>query len=340
MLAKMGMTECDFHSGTYSGNSFNISAKSSMGRGHKQVASSDDQEFVLQRREARRETEPVLPVTLRRSVLWFLSVLGIDFSAAGWAAMPVAFELDLGQTQEIKVTGPSGTLERSIRLLALREFYWPNSHMNIETIVPHHTNGAAVSAGGLLGRTGMTWAGRKSQHHDPHLHWAVSVDGKPLASYPFAVEAYLRDYADPLLAVAGGYHYATPGETVELDASRSVARPGRRIVRYQRRLHDGREVAGPRATVNAGQPGLFSEELRLLADNGSEDRDYLKAGLYTAALRSRGPADEAVEVRMRVVIAPSVTDTAETSAVKADDFLNSIGVCSAVSRRGENLVWR
>ena len=31
---------------------------------------------------------------------------------------------------------------------------------------------------------------------------------------------------------------------------------------------------------------------------------YGKAGIYTAALRSRGPADEPLEVRMRVVIDP------------------------------------
>jgi hypothetical protein len=158
---------------------------------------------------------------------------------------------------------------------------------------------------------------------------------------------------------------------VELDASRSLARPGRRIVRYQWRLHNDREIEGPRTSVQADRPGLFSEELRLLADDGSEDRDYAqlrvwntqsgaafaagwfyhwpvrgarpgtqilfwnrlfgttgpveidfgddskpvrigqeithaygKAGLYTAALRSRGPADEPVEVRMRVVIDP------------------------------------
>lgn len=242
-------------------------------------------------------------------------------------------------------------------------------HMDLETIVPCRTNGAAVKTGDPLGCTGMTWAGRKSQHNDPHLHWGVSVGGVPLASYPFVVEAYLRDYADPLLAVAGGYHYALPGETVELDASRSLARPGRRIVRYQWRLHDGREVDGPRASVQANRPGLFSEELRVLADDGSEDRDYAqlrvwnakigapfaagwfyhwpvrggrpgaqilfwnrlykttgpveinfgdgsgpvrmyqeithaygKAGTYTASLRSLGPADEPVEVRMRVVI--------------------------------------
>ena len=34
---------------------------------------------------------------------------------------------------------------------------------------------------------------------------------------------------------------------------------------------------------------------------------------------------------------PSLLGAAETVAVKADDFLSSIGVCSAVSRRGENL---
>jgi hypothetical protein len=34
---------------------------------------------------------------------------------------------------------------------------------------------------------------------------------------------------------------------------------------------------------------------------------------------------------------PSLIGAAETVAVKADDFLSSIGVCSAVSRRGENL---
>ena len=242
-------------------------------------------------------------------------------------------------------------------------------HMNIETMLPHLTSNALVRAGDSLGRTGMTWAGRKSQHNDPHLHWGVTVDGKPLASYPFLVEAYLRDYADPLLAVAGGYHYATPGETVELDGSRSVARHDRSIVRYQWRLHDGREIEGPRAVLKTVQPGLFSEELRVFADDGSEDRDYAqlrvwnttagahfaagwfyhwpvrgarpgtpilfwnrlfgttgpaeidfgdgsasvrinqevshiypKAGLYTAALRSRGPADEPVEVRMRVMI--------------------------------------
>lgn len=154
------------------------------------------------------------------------------------------------------------------------------SHMNTETILSHLTNTAPIRAGEAVGRTGMTWSGRKSQHNDPHLHWALSVDGKAIASYPFMVEAYLRDYPDPLLAVAGGYHYATPGDTVELDASRSVARPGRRIVRYQWRLHDGREIETAHAKLKVDRPGLFSEELRVFADDGSEDRDFAQLRVW------------------------------------------------------------
>ncbi len=368
---------------------------------------------------------------------------GLDSDPAGVAGMPLVFELDLNQSRQVRVTGPSGSVERRIRLLAVREFFWPNYHipdlpehrvfrsaevdidvsgtpatlvaqpfempkivnglrlhiettrawatgpqldpmpevkgavrfscvsagaswgpielrfplrnyrwrantygntwlalvpynkhyyhrgddfgaipdrievlaslggvvtrsplpegdaqsngleircpsgleishyhMNIETIPPRLTTNTLVRTGDALGRTGMTWDGRKSQHNDPHLHWGLSVRGKPLASYPFLVEAYLRDYADPLLVVAGGYHYATPGETVEFDASRSIARPGRRIVRYQWHLHDGRQVSGPRALLKADRPGLFSEELRLFADDGSEDRDYAQLRVW------------------------------------------------------------
>jgi hypothetical protein len=242
-------------------------------------------------------------------------------------------------------------------------------HMNLETISPTLTNGAVAAAGQVLGRSGMTWAGRRSQDRDPHLHWGVSRQGQQLGSYPFLLEAYLRDYADSVLAMAGGYYFAMPGDLIQLDASRTVARPGRRIVRYRWLLHDGREFEGERPTVRAVEPGLYSEELRVWADDGSEDRDYAQLrvwdaarggrigagwfyhspvrgaragrpirfwhrlwgttapvtidfgdgtpvtaaerdsdhvyaipGLFTAKLQSRGPMDEPLEIRMRVVI--------------------------------------
>jgi murein DD-endopeptidase MepM/ murein hydrolase activator NlpD len=155
-------------------------------------------------------------------------------------------------------------------------------HMNLETILPGLTNGAPVAVGQVLGRTGMTWDGRRSQVNDPHVHWGVSKQGGDLGSFPFLLEAYLRDYPDSVLAMAGGYYYAMPGDLVELDASRTVARPGRRIVRYQWLLHDGRKLDGVQATVRAEMPGLFSEELRVWADDGREDRDYAQLRVWDA----------------------------------------------------------
>jgi hypothetical protein len=241
--------------------------------------------------------------------------------------------------------------------------------MNLETIPPGLTNGTLIAAGQVLGRTGMTWDGRRSQSNDPHLHWGIAKQGQALGSFPFLLDAYLRDYPDALLAMAGGYCYAMPGDLVQLDASRTVARPGRRIVRYRWFLHDGREFEGVRPTVRAEKPGLYSEELRVWADDGSEDRDYAQLrvwdahrgarigagwfyhspvrgaragqpihfwnrlwgtaapaiidfgdgspqtsmnrelfhvyatpGMYTTKLQSRGPEDEPLEIRMRVVV--------------------------------------
>ena len=158
-------------------------------------------------------------------------------------------------------------------------------HMDLETIRRDLTNGAVVVTGQTLGRTGMTWDGRRSQVNDPHLHWGVFRDGQPLASFPFVLEAYLRDYPDAVLALAGGYHYAMPGEPVELDASRSVARAGRRIVRHRWLLHDGHELDAAQVVVRADRPGLYSEELRVWADDGSEDRDYVQLRVWD---RERG----------------------------------------------------
>ncbi len=263
--------------------------------------------------------------------------------------------------------GDGDSNQLTIRHLSGMEFGY--FHMNVETILSGLTNGAVVVAGQTLGRTGMTWDGRRSQSRDPHLHWGLAHGREDLASFPFILDAYLRDYADPVIAIAGGYHYSMPGESVELDASRSVARPGRRIVRYRWLLHDGRESNEARVIVQAPQPGLYSEELRVWADDGSEDRDYVQLrvwdagrggrigagwfyhapvrgaragnpvrfwnrlwsttapvridfgdgspvdtiggetshvytapGLYTAKLRSLGPEDEPLEVRMRVVV--------------------------------------
>lgn len=154
------------------------------------------------------------------------------------------------------------------------------AHMNIETIDPTLTAGTQVQAGRVLGKTGMTWAGRKSQSSDPHLHMGFRYDKTVISTYPFLVEAYLRMYDDRVLAVAGGYQFATPGQTIELDGSRSVPRQGRKITTYQWRLHNDKVIKEPKVQVSYRKPGLYSEELVVRTNDGSEDRDFVQVRVY------------------------------------------------------------
>lgn len=156
------------------------------------------------------------------------------------------------------------------------------AHMNTETIRPELTEGAAVKAGQVLAKTGMTWSGRRSQTHDPHLHTGFAFEGTRLSSYPFMVDAYFRAYPDALLPVAGGYYFTTGGGEVRLDGSRTAARPGRRVASYRWVLHDGRTIDGPAATVRYDRPGCYAEELIVKADDGTEDRDFAQVRVWDA----------------------------------------------------------
>ncbi|MBN2313013.1 MAG: PKD domain-containing protein [Sedimentisphaerales bacterium] len=153
-------------------------------------------------------------------------------------------------------------------------------HMNIETIDRTLSIGTTVSAGAKLGKTGMTWSGRRSQKYDPHIHFDIGCADTRISSYPFIVESYFRAYPDPLIAVAGGYHFTVPEKTVELDGSRSVARRGQRIAQYEWHLHDGRVVRGATAQLTFEHPGLFSEELIVRTEKGHEERDFAQVRVF------------------------------------------------------------
>lgn len=176
---------------------------------------------------------------------------------------------DKGGSNVLCIDHPSG----------LRALY---AHMNKETIDPRLTVGAEVKAGDVLAKTGMTWDGYKSQKGDHHLHAGLLFEGTEISTYPFMAEAYMRDYDDEVLAVAGGYAYGLPGDTVHLDGSRSIVRDGQRITNCRWRLHDGREVEGFEADVTYDKPGQYSEALIIRTDKGAEDHDYLQVRIYNA----------------------------------------------------------
>jgi len=175
---------------------------------------------------------------------------------------------------------PHGDGKSNGLIVSAGDSNWRYAHMNTESIEPSLIPGSSVRAGQKLGRTGCTWSGKRSQRLDPHLHLGLERNGDCISTYPFLVRAYLNTYPDSALAVAGGWAYAMPGEAVMLDATRSIARPGRRIVSTRWKLHDGRTLDAPLGAMTFDRPGLYSEELNIKADDGYEARDFLQVRVF------------------------------------------------------------
>jgi murein DD-endopeptidase MepM/ murein hydrolase activator NlpD len=167
-----------------------------------------------------------------------------------------------GQSNAIYVEGDNGLRFRL-------------SHMNIESIQKKYSEGTQVKAGTILAKTGMTWSGKRSQVSDPHLHIDITIRDVKLASFPFLMEAYLRKYPEPILAIAGGYRFACPGQPVQLDAGRTISRDNQSINDFKWNLSNGKIVNDKETTIIYDKPGLYSEELLVENEEGYQDRDFL-----------------------------------------------------------------
>ncbi len=154
------------------------------------------------------------------------------------------------------------------------EFYF--SHCNTESIDTGILVGRYVKKGQYIAKTGMTWNGQKSQHNDPHLHTEMNINGYQISPYPYLIEAYFRKYDDKVLAVAGGYRFANVGDSIELDASRSICRDNGKIVSYQWKLHNGGIIDKPVIKIKYESAGYYSEELVVKTENGDVDKDFLQ----------------------------------------------------------------
>lgn len=157
-------------------------------------------------------------------------------------------------------------------------FYY--AHCNTESIDSTLLLGKEVRKGQYLAKTGMTWGGKKSQYNDPHLHTEMEYDGCQISLYPYFIESYFRKYDDTVLAVAGGYRFAMVGDTLLLDASRSVARLGGKISSVNWKLHNGQVLGQNLVKLVCDKPGLFSEELIVADQFGNVDKDFLQVRVY------------------------------------------------------------
>lgn len=189
-------------------------------------------------------------------------------------------KLDVGAWMDGQVTrsplptGNIGSNSIAIKNKNGLEFYF--SHCNTESIDTGILVGRQVKKGQHIAKTGMTWNGQKSQNNDPHLHTEIDYNGYQISTYPYFVEAYFRKYDDKVLAVAGGYRFANVGDSIELDATRSVCRDNEKIVSYQWKLHNGEIINKPIIKVKYESAGYYSEELIVTTENGNVDKDFLQ----------------------------------------------------------------
>ncbi len=197
---------------------------------------------------------------------------GEDFGAVPERLPVFAPEAGTVTTSEwsVQFTAADGTITRMF-------------HMNPPTIVV--AAGQALAAGQLLGLTGQYGNGNS----DPHLHYDFRWDANEPGTYPFAADAYLRDYPDAGIPVAGGYQFMFAGDTLTLDGRRSLARPDRTITGYRWILHDGTVVDGPTAALTPTEPGFYSEELRVLFDDGREERGFTAVRAFARGAAGQMP---------------------------------------------------
>ena len=124
---------------------------------------------------------------------------------------------------------------------------------------------------GILGKEGGS-GGWSHLHFDitsrqPSGEWGIQD------AYAYAWEAYQRQFAPKLIAVARPHHLAALGEKVVLDATRSWSAAGG-IASYEWTFMDGATSTGPKVERTYSQPGAYSEILKVTDARGEIDYDF------------------------------------------------------------------
>jgi murein DD-endopeptidase MepM/ murein hydrolase activator NlpD len=159
-----------------------------------------------------------------------------------------------------------------VYLLDDRGWYYRYSHL--QSIDPAMRPGASVTLGqkvGVLGKEGGSggWS---------HLHFDVT-SRQPSGlwgtqeGYAFLWEAYHRQYAPKVIAVARPHHFVFTGDKVVLDGSKSWIASGK-IARYDWTFTDGSTTNGATVERIYNHPGEYSEILKITDALGEVDYDF------------------------------------------------------------------
>jgi murein DD-endopeptidase MepM/ murein hydrolase activator NlpD len=159
-----------------------------------------------------------------------------------------------------------------VYLLDQRGWYYRYSHL--QTIDPAIRPGAQISMGqkiGVLGKEGGS-GGWSHLHFDitsrqPSGLWGIQE------GYAFFWEAYQKQFAPKILAVARPHQLVFAGEKVVLDASQSWSAAGP-ITRYDWTFTDGATASGPTVERTYSHSGEYSEILKVSDARGEVDYDF------------------------------------------------------------------
>src|SRR5256884_4912007 len=159
-----------------------------------------------------------------------------------------------------------------VYLLDDRGWFYRYSHL--QTIDPAVRPGAQINLGqkiGVLGKEGGS-GGWSHLHFDitsrqPSGLWGIQE------GYAFLWEAYHRQYAPKLIAVARPHHFVFTGEKVVLDGSKSWSASAN-IARYDWTFTDGTTASGPAVERIYAQSGEYSEILKVTDARGQVDYDF------------------------------------------------------------------
>jgi len=162
-------------------------------------------------------------------------------------------------------------------------------YAHLRSIDPEVRPGARVKMAqkiGVLGKEGSSggWA---------HLHFDIKAK-QPSGkwgiedAYPFLWEAYVREQKPQLIAIARPHHLIAAGEKITLDGSRSWSANGK-IARYEWTFADGGTAEGARVERTYGQPGSYSEILKVTDAQGRVEYDFAMVQVLDKDRKEKSP---------------------------------------------------
>jgi murein DD-endopeptidase MepM/ murein hydrolase activator NlpD len=151
---------------------------------------------------------------------------------------------------------------------------WYHRYSHLQTIDSAMQPGAEIRLGqkvGVLGKEGGS-GGWSHLHYDitsrqPSGRWGIQE------GYAFLWEAYQRQYAPKVIAVARPHHFVFTGEKVVLDGSKSWSASGK-VADYNWTFTDGTTASGPAVERTYSKSGEYSEILKVTDARGEVDYDF------------------------------------------------------------------